>query len=81
MRTLLSPAEALNAVTVGAWHEDGAPFVNGVAVFSPFAGAPGPNMTSALGLGHRKVAKPDIFMPSGRELVRVMGMGMASGFG
>lgn len=74
-RTLLSPAEALNAITVGAWHEDGAPPANGAAVFSPFATGPGPNITSALGLGHRKVVKPDLFMPGGRELVRVVSNG------
>lgn len=74
-RTLLSPAEALNAITVGAWHEDGAPPANGAAVFSPFATEPGPNITSALGLGHRKVVKPDLFMPGGRELVRVVSNG------
>lgn len=77
MRTLLSPAESLNAVTVGAWHEDGAPPVNGVPVLSPFADRSGPNISSALGLGHRKVVKPDIFMPGGRELVRVMANGGA----
>jgi hypothetical protein len=75
MRTLLSPAESLNAVTVGAWHEDSAPLVNRTTVFSPFADAPGPNISSALGLGHRKVVKPDIFMPGGRELIRVTGSG------
>ena len=75
MRTLLSPAESLNAVTVGAWHEDGAPPINGAAVFSPFSDEPGPNISSALGLGHRKVVKPDIFMPGGRELVRVAANG------
>ncbi len=71
VRTLLSPAESLNAVTIGAWHEDAAPPINGAPVFSPFASEPGPNISSALGLGHRKVVKPDIFMPGGRELVRV----------
>lgn len=75
VRTLLSPAESLNAVTVGAWHEDGAPPMNGAAVFSPFADEPGPNISSALGLGHRKVVKPEIFMPGGRELVRVASNG------
>lgn len=77
VRTLLSPAESLNAVTVGAWHEDGAPPMNGAAVFSPFADEPGPNISSALGLGHRKIVKPDIFMPGGRELVRVVPNGAA----
>lgn len=75
VRTLLSPAESLNAVTVGAWHEDGTPPMNGAAVFSPFADEPGPNISSALGLGHRKIVKPDIFMPGGRELVRVAANG------
>lgn len=73
IRTLLSPAEALNVVTVGAWHEDGAPVMNGTNIFAPFAADPGPNISSALGLGHRKVVKPDIFMPGGRESVRVVG--------
>ncbi len=75
MRTLLSPAESLNTITVGAWHEDGTPVVNRTGIFSPFADEAGPNISSALGLGHRKVVKPDIFMPGGRELVRVAGNG------
>ena len=68
-RTLLSPAEALNIVTVGAWHEDG---VNGAGgrslALSPYQNGSLPNITSAIGLGHRKVIKPDIFLPGGREL-------------
>ena len=70
-RTLLSPAEALNVITVGAWHEDAVDAANHPSslVFAPYEeDDPGPNVTSALGLGHRKVIKPDIFMPGGREL-------------
>ena len=68
-RTLLSPAEALNVITVGAWHEDAVDAASHSSlVFAPYEGDPGPNITSALGLGHRKVIKPDIFMPGGREL-------------
>ena len=66
-RTLLSPAEALNVVTVGAWYEDA---LDGAQpshfTYSPYV-EEGPNITSAMGLGHRKVIKPDIFMPGGRE--------------
>ena len=65
-RTLLSPAEALNPITVGAWHEDA---VGGQApdmIYRPYVDD-GPNITSAMGLGHNKVVKPDIFMPGGRE--------------
>ena len=67
-RTLLSPAEALNVITVGAWHEDAVDDASYPSlVFAPYEDDPGPNVTSALGLGHRKVIKPDIFMPGGRE--------------
>ena len=75
-RTLLSPAEALNVITVGAWHEDGTRNANrSNLMFTPYSDDPGPNVTSAMGLGHRKVVKPDIFMPGGREPVRFVGGG------
>jgi Subtilase family len=75
-RTLLSPAEALNIITVGAWHEDqvNGGGVNG-RVLSPYRDGSLPNITSAMGLGHRKVIKPDIFMPGGRELISAQASG------
>ena len=49
--------------------------VNGSGiVYEPYVHA-GPNITSALGLGHRKVVKPDIFMPGGRELFSIVSTG------
>ena len=75
-RTLYSPAEALNVVTVGAWHEDAVATTNvSNLVYAPYEGDAGPNITSALGLGHRKVIKPDIFMPGGRELFSIVSAG------
>ena len=75
-RTLFSPAEALNVITVGAWHEDAVDTTNGSnLLYSPYEDDPGPNITSALGLGHRKVIKPDIFMPGGRELFSILSAG------
>ena len=76
-RTLLSPAEALNVITVGAWHEDAVDGANRPSslVFAPYENDPGPNVTSALGLGHRKVIKPDIFMPGGREHLSTVSAG------
>ena len=74
-RTLLSPAEALNVITVGAWNEDAVSGVNGSGIaYEPYVNA-GPNITSAMGLGHRKVVKPDIFMPGGRELFSIVSTG------
>ena len=73
VRTLLSPAEALNVITVGAWYEDA---VNNLRPshleYEPYL-ASGPNITSAMGLGYSKVIKPDIFMPGGRERIIVAG--------
>lgn len=68
-RTLLSPAEALNVVTVGAWHDDAFDGPRGAGAVDPYAGGNLPNVGSALGLGHRRVIKPDLHMPGGRELV------------
>lgn len=72
-RTLLSPSEALNVLTVGASHDDAvndspgstATGANVIAYVSRAL----PNVSSAMGLGHRKVIKPDILMPGGRESV------------
>ncbi len=72
-RTLLSPAEAMNVLTIGSWHGDahsGSSEVPGY-LLDPLGGGTGPNITSATGLGYRKVIKPEIMMHGGRELVRV----------
>lgn len=71
-RSLFSPAEALNVLTVGAAHSDAheSEHLPAVAV-DPFVSGRLPNVSSALGLGHRKVVKPDILLDGGRELVRM----------
>lgn len=67
-RTLYAPAEGLNPLTIGAAHDDAVPagfaHRNNIA---PFAGEGFPNVTSALGLGHRKVIKPDLILAGGKE--------------
>ena len=74
-RTLLSPSEALNIITVGSWYEDAHTNTQRSHLVFPSYTKEGPNISSALGLGHRKVIKPDIFMPGGREhhIVRTSG--------
>ncbi len=69
-RTLLSPAEALNVVTVGAAHEDTLDGSRGAMAVDPYRDGNLPNISSALGPGHRKVIKPDLHLPGGREHVR-----------
>ncbi|OHX34298.1 hypothetical protein BJL95_03915 [Methylomonas sp. LWB] len=67
-RRIISPAESLNAVTVGASHNDSSSFsylgqrVDILPIrklFSP---------TNCLGQGFRRSIKPDILLPGGRQL-------------
>lgn len=67
-RRILAPAEALNAITVGALHADEsgayvpgprADLIDQVNVFSP---------ASRFGHGFRRSMKPEIFLPGGRQL-------------
>ncbi|OWQ47548.1 exopolyphosphatase [Roseateles noduli] len=69
-RRLLSPAESMNAITVGAAHADDSgdnypqigqrvDILPSQALFSP---------ASRLGFGFRRSIKPDILMPGGRQL-------------
>ncbi len=66
-RRLISPAESLNAVTVGALHEDAsqAPFDGDI-----LSGHSYPSPASRNGPGYGGSVKPEIFMPGGRQLYR-----------
>lgn len=70
-RRLLSPAESMNALTVGAQHLDSggpapAPTALGsVPIQNPALASP----TSALGPGYRRSVKPDVLFPGGRQVM------------
>ena len=68
-RTLLSPAEAMNIITVGAAHRDAEPKRTHSGGVDPIGSNDLPNISSALGLGFRRVVKPDILLDGGREHV------------
>ncbi len=75
-RTLLSPAEALNILTIGGAHRGSA--YNGNLprmLVDPFTDESLPNIASAMGLGFRKAIKPDLLFDGGRAPVRVVGSG------
>jgi hypothetical protein len=75
-RTIYSPGEAVNVLTIGAAHKGSA--FNGefpLNLVDPFTDEALPNIVSALGLGHRKVVKPDLLLDGGRAPVRVVGTG------
>ncbi len=66
-RRLLSPAETLNGLTVGAVHMDGSgPGPNHLV--DP-VGAGMPNVISAHGPGYRRAIKPEIQLPGGRQML------------
>lgn len=69
-RRILSPAESINAITVGATHADSdgnyyqgqrTDLLPGASLFSPAA---------RLGHGFRRSVKPEILFPGGRQLYR-----------
>lgn len=70
-RTILSPAEAMNVLTIGAAHRDAVPSGRAIASgMDAIDKADLPNLSSRLGLGFRKVIKPDLLAEGGREYVR-----------
>lgn len=76
-RTLLSPAESVNTLTIGAAHS-GAAF-NGAlpnGMIDPFTDEELPNIVSAMGLGFKKVVKPELLFAGGRTPVRVVSSGV-----
>lgn len=67
-RSLLSPAESINALAVGALNTDGAGDVPITGYqFDPADGVLIVNPTSALGAGHHRSVKPDVIAPGGRS--------------
>ena len=67
-RRLLSPAETLNGLTLGATHQD-ASIVTTNHLLDPFTQMGGPSVINAQGPGHRRGIKPDILLPGGRQFM------------
>ena len=66
-RTLLSPAESMNPLTIGAAHS-GSAFSGTLPanMLDPLTDEALPNVISALGLGFRRAVKPDLLLAGGR---------------
>jgi hypothetical protein len=71
LRGLLSPAESVNALTVGAAHADGSTFPGDDDRIEPIVEGALPSVVSALGPGVRRAVKPDLLLPGGRQLLRL----------
>ncbi len=66
-RRLLSPAEAVNVLTVGALHEDASGMTVPDTVLDAVASGHLAGY-SAVGFGHRRSVKPEVLLPGGRQL-------------
>jgi hypothetical protein len=66
-RRILSPAEAINVLTIGALHLDAAATPASDTVLDA-AGTGMPALYSPVGFGHHNSAKPDVLLPGGRSL-------------
>lgn len=73
-RRLLSPAETLNGLTVGASHSDASqvqiPLQLPPNMIDPFIGSCLPSIVSAHGPGYRRAIKPDVLFPGGKQILR-----------
>lgn len=78
-RSLLSPSETLNGLTVGAVHSDFSAMPEGNRLINPFDRDGFPSVVSAHGPGYRQSVKPDLLLPGGRQsLAEHMGTGHAN---
>lgn len=68
-RLILSPAESMNALTVGAIHSDGSAGCP-VGCTDPFEPIGVTNLASSVGLGVNRAIKPDMVEHGGRQMVR-----------
>ncbi len=71
LRRLLSPAESVNALTVGAAHSDDSVEGPDDDRLDPIVTADLPSVISAVGAGVRRAIKPDLLLAGGRQLVRL----------
>ena len=69
-RRLLSPAEAVNALTVAAIHEDASTGPPPPGWSDPYIATGLPSPINAQGMGYRRGIKPDVLAAGGRTVVR-----------
>lgn len=74
-RRLISPAETVNGLTVGACNEDAVSLADRATArvnVDPYGDCRMPNPSSALGPGFALAVKPDVLLPGARERLRLV---------
>jgi hypothetical protein len=69
-RRLLSPAEGVNALTVGALHDDASTGALPPQWIQPYKDGGLPSPINAQGMGYRRAIKPDVLAPGGRVVIQ-----------
>ncbi|WP_426185436.1 S8 family peptidase [Microbacterium sp. TWP3-1-2b2] len=69
-RRILSPADSLNALTIGALHADSVTEEMPATALDVIGSALAPSPASAIGGGYLRAMKPDLFADGGRVLYR-----------
>ena len=67
-RSMFSPAESVNALTVAAAHSDGSALSLPANKTDPYGALAAPNLGSGLGHGFNRSVKPDVMLPGGRQV-------------
>lgn len=67
-RRILSPAESINSITVGALHEDATNSGPMGYLFDPHDGLSAISPITRFGNGHRRAIKPEVAAPGGRVM-------------
>ncbi len=69
-RRIIAPADSLNSLTVGAWHNDSPVTASTVGHLNPFSTPYHfPTVSSRLGTGIKRSVKPEILMAGGRQRI------------
>lgn len=69
-RRILSPGESLNGLTIGATHADSSNPLLFSGIIDPYLGHSMPSPVNSQGPGFRRVIKPEVLVPGGRQLYR-----------
>lgn len=70
-RRLLAPAEAVNALTVGAAHDDESDALVPDGLIEPLTDGNLPSVVSPIASGVNRAIKPEILLPGGRQVLRL----------
>src|SRR5581483_10520765 len=71
LRRILSPSEAVNAITVGSLHGDDSGVNPPAALIDPYPETGYPSPLNRIGLGFKRAVKPDVLFEGGLPLYRL----------